>query len=94
VGQLSESQLTKQEEEEMKDDSDSAYYAGRLHWWNGNSYGFIRPDGRTGSDIFVHRTELPENYAPRVGDRVTYRLATDAKRKGTTHAVGVRVITA
>jgi hypothetical protein len=29
----------------MKDDS--AYFAGRLQWWNGNSCGFIRPDGST-----------------------------------------------
>jgi cold shock CspA family protein len=60
--------------------TDDSQYAGRLTWWNGNSYGFITPDGSTQDDVFVHKSELPEGYTVKVGDRVTYRVATDRKR--------------
>jgi len=73
------------------DDSETAFYAGRLHWWNGNSYGFIRPDGSTGKDLFVHKSELPEGYTAKIDDRVTYRVANNLKQLDKTHAVDVRI---
>ena len=34
-------------------------FYGQIEFWNGTSYGFIKPD-RGGDDVFFHVSELPE----------------------------------
>jgi CspA family cold shock protein len=65
-------------------------FKGKIRFWNGTSYGFIRPDEGE-SDIFFHITDFAEAHTANIGDRVTYRLAADGKRPTRTHAVDVRL---
>ena len=74
--------------------SDDYQFAGRLKLWNGNSYGFIKPDGGNNGDVFVHKSELPEGYTVRLGDRVTYSLAPNTKHPNKMQAVDVRLTAA
>jgi cold shock CspA family protein len=44
---------------------------GTVDFWNGNSFGFIKPD-TVGPDVFFHVSELPEGQDVRRGVRVEY----------------------
>jgi len=44
--------------------------------------------------VFVHKSELPEGYTVRLGDRVTYRLASNTKHPNKMQAVDVRLTAA
>jgi cold shock CspA family protein len=67
-------------------------FYGEVEFWNGNSFGFIRPD-RGGDDVFFHVSEvqLPDGREPRRGDRVTFDIAGDQHKPGKTRAVSVRL---
>jgi CspA family cold shock protein len=80
-------QYLKQQNTERKLSDD---FKGHIRFWNGTSYGFIRPD-EGDTDIFVHISDFPQGHTIQVGDRVTYRVAADRKRPTRTHAVDVRL---
>jgi len=57
-------------------------------WLSERAFGFVKPD-LGGVDIFVHLDAWHCDDEPKVGDRVAYEIATDA-RSGKPRAVNVR----
>jgi cold shock protein len=63
---------------------------GEIAFWNGNSFGFIKPDSGD-PDVFFHVADLrPHQPVPR-GDRVTFGAEPDQKKPSRSRAVKVRV---
>ena len=53
---------------------------GDVVFWNGNSFGFIKPD--TGDqDVFFHVTDLPPHQSVQRGNRVTFSIEPDPKNQ-------------
>jgi cold shock CspA family protein len=67
-------------------------FYGEVGFWNGNSYGFIRPD-RGGDDVFFYVDELllPEGPQIKRGDRVVFDIDNDTFKPGKQRAVCVRL---
>jgi cold shock protein len=59
-------------------------------WLSERAFGFVKPD-LGGVDIFMHIDAWNSDEEPRVGDRVSYETATDA-RSGRPRAVNVRMV--
>lgn len=62
---------------------------GIVAFWNGASFGFIKPD-RGGSDVFFHVTELNGQNIKR-GQRVSYTVAPGQRNPTRFRAVQVQV---
>ena len=63
---------------------------GEVAFWNGNSFGFIKPD--TGDqDVFFHVSDLPPQKSVQRGDRVTFGIEPDPKKPSRSRAVKVQV---
>ena len=67
-------------------------FYGEVEFWNGNGYGFIRPDCG-GDDVFFYVAELqlPEGRQIKRGDRVAFDIDNDAFKPGKQRAVSVRL---
>ena len=53
---------------------------GDVVFWNGNSFGFIKPD--TGDqDVFFHVTDLPPHQSVQRGNCVTFSIEPDPKNQ-------------
>jgi CspA family cold shock protein len=63
---------------------------GEVVFWNGNSFGFIKPDSGD-ADVFFHVTELPPDQCVQRGDRVTFGVEPDPKKPSRSRAVKVQV---
>jgi cold shock CspA family protein len=70
-------------------------FSGKVAFWNGNSYGFVRP-AIGGEDLFFHinEVELPDGWEIRKGDRVTFSVANDRYKNGKMLATNVRFVLA
>ena len=55
-------------------------------------YGFIRPDGTEGGDIFFHLTQYDHDRDPAVDDRVVFTAENDPRREGRKRARAVTPI--
>ena len=64
---------------------------GEVNFWNGNSFGFIKPDA-FGPDVFFHVSELPDGQEIRRGDRVEYTLSIDPYKPDKIRATQVRFV--
>ena len=63
---------------------------GEVAYWNGASYGFIKPD-IGGGDVFFHITEISPSHVVKRGDRVTFTLGPDARNPEKQRALKVRL---
>jgi CspA family cold shock protein len=54
---------------------------GEVVFWNGNSFGFIKPDDGD-SDVFFHVTDLPPHQSVQRGDRVSFNIEPEPSRSG------------
>ena len=63
---------------------------GEVAYWNGQSFGFIKPDNG-GSDIFFHISELSPEHRVKRGDRVSFNLGPDQRNPGKHRALKVRL---
>src|SRR5262245_7584715 len=62
-----------------------------VHWNHSGGYGFIRPDMGGERDKFMHVSGLNGEEEPRIGDKFSYAISTDAT--GRTCAKKVRIAT-
>jgi cold shock CspA family protein len=54
---------------------------GRVKWFDPNKgFGFI-DGGKDQADVFLHSNHILGDFLPIKGDRISYKLATDQKRK-------------
>ena len=66
---------------------------GEIAFWNGNSFGFIKPDRGDSGDLFFHVSELPEGqHDVHRGDRVQYDVDRDRYKPDKMRAVRVSFI--
>ena len=70
--------------------TDESRTQGEVAFWNGNSFGFIKPDAGD-QDAFFHVSELPADQPVQCGDRVSFNIAPDPKKPSRSRAVKVRV---
>ena len=66
-------------------------FYGAIEFWNGTTYGFIRPD-RGGDDVFFHVSELPEGEVVRRGDRVAFDIDHDKYKPAKLRAVQITLV--
>ncbi len=52
-----------------------------IHWDDHKQFGFIRPDGESDNDIFVHIANVV-GAPPDVGQRVQFLVELDPRRQG------------
>lgn len=56
----------------------SDIYCGRVKWFNVvKGFGFVTTD--QGKDIFIHKTDVPEQLVIKEGDRIEFELAQTQK---------------
>ena len=65
---------------------------GTVDHWNGNSFGFIKPDAG-GGDLFFHVSELPEGqHDVHPGDRVEYDIDRNIYKPDKMRAVRITLV--
>jgi cold shock protein len=63
---------------------------GEVVFFNGNSFGFIKPDSGD-EDVFFHVSDLPPHQSVQRGDRVTFGIERDPKKPSRSRAVKVQL---
>ena len=75
--------------EKWKVTNDDEPQHGTVTFWNGHSYGFLRPDAPS-PNLFFHVTEL-NGQRVKHGDRVSFQTAPDKRNPAKFCAVAVQV---